>query len=554
MKTLHALAIGTALLVAFGCQQEQKETTLEASRWEPIEFSFAHAHGDHPYWTHGITGKFLLSGSTDTIRVQAFWASADSVKLRFTPLDTGNYSYWINGNNETVEQGDIIVSPGANTGFVRIDKQYPYHFVYDNGDRHFMFGTTYYNMVLNACAGDRWKVAIDSALVFGINKFRVFVNSLKDERTPDPLVHPYQSKGDSIIFEHLNPEYFEALDRIVQYAYVKGMNVDLIVLGNGRDKYSHAGQDIETRYAQYLINRYAAYPNVMWVLVNEWNYVFREHDKGKPYWNALGEYMWKNDPYHYRGSLRRPLSVHQQTRVDFQFFNYDWPTHAIVQLGVRNGQGTVKDEWDDSDPTFKTATKHGDEWGNYSITYNLGHDMPVVNDEYGYIGEPRDKSEATNNDKSTWPRFTREKHRNVMWGIYLAGGYGSAGDKNQYSDGKPYFSANWHSEPEEYSDIKVLTDFFTSGDIEYWKMKSNNDLITSGERVYALAEAGRQYLFYSAEGNSFSAILEPGNYRQVLVNPISGRQKELDNVIGGETGFSLDGSQDWLVWLRKVDG
>ena len=44
--------------------------------------------------------------------------------------------------------------------------------------------------------------------------------------------------------------------------------------------------------------------------------------------------------------------------------------HAIIQYGGWNPDYT-----------------NGDQWGNAGIVHNLGHNMPVVNDEYGYIGQ-----------------------------------------------------------------------------------------------------------------------------------------------------------------------
>lgn len=532
----------------FACSTK---SILSAEKWNPLQLGIpVKLSKENPYWDISVLGTFI-SGE-DTFKIKGFWYNQDTAMIRFTPTKTGNWHYKITQNSKSIKKGIIKVNPTKmkNHGFVRRDKKYPYHFIFDDGTRYFMFGTTYYNMVLNACAGKRWKTAVDSALVFGINKMRVFTNSSKSSKTPYPNVSPFLQNDDSIDYNHLNPAYWNALDKVVDYAFQKGMVVDLIMLGYGAETY--ATKVLDKTYIRYLLARYAAYPNIIWCLTNEWNYIYRDYGRGKPFWNSVGEIVRHEDPYmEYNGQLR-PLSIHQQTRVDFQFFDYDWPVHSIVQLGVRNGQGIVKDEWDDTDPKFKSATKFGDEWGNYSVTYNLGYNMPVVNDEFGYMGEPLDKSAATSNDRSTWPAFTREKHRNVMWGIYLAGGYGSTGDKNKYSDGNPYFSANWHSDPPEYSDIKVLVDFFTSGKIEYWKMHCANNIISSGERVYALAETGRQYLFYSAIGNPFEAKIENGEYLVWLINPTTGNQVQEETFKGKELKMKLDKKHDWVILLKST--
>ena len=541
--------IGSLLLSSLiSCR---KTEVISSTLWKPVEIDLRVRNNQDVSWREPEI-KATFYHKSDTIMIKAFRYDTGIFRLRFTPTYTGLWQFEIKEASRLVRKGFVQVScadPG-NHGFLRRDKEHPYHFVMDDGTRFYMSGTTYYNMLLNAFAGDKWKTAIDSAMVFGINKMRIFAHSAKSSKTPYPYVSPFQQKNDSADYSRLNPEYWKSLDEIIQYSFEKGMTVDMIMLGYGAATY--VTEDLDKQYIRYLLTRYAAYPNVIWCLTNEWNYIYRDHGRGKPFWNSIGEIIRKEDPYMEYGGQFRALSIHQQTRADFQFFNYEWPVHAIVQLVVRNGQGTVKDEWDDTDPEFKTATRFGDEWGNYSITYNLGHNMPVVNDEFGYMGEPLDRSEASSNDRSTWPRFTREKHRNVMWGIVLAGGYGSTGDKNTYDDGSPYFSANWHSDPPEYNDVKILTDFFRSGEIEYWKMKTSNELVLSGNRVYALAEAGRQYLYYSAAGNSFKTRIYDGGYKISKLNPVTGNSEEFGETRGGEVTINLDGNQDWAVLILNT--
>jgi hypothetical protein len=137
-----------------------------------------------------------------------------------------------------------------------------------------------------------------------------------------------------------------------------------------------------------------------------------------------------------------------------------------------------------------------------------------------------------------------------MWGIYTAGGYASAGDKNRYSTGRPYVSGYWHN-PKEYGDIKRLVDFFTTKGIEYWKMSSQNSLKTSGTRVYVLARTGKQYVFYAAVGGTFSAKIVPGTYTVRRYNPSTGEDIALADVTGGGSrSFAVPDSKDWVVYLN----
>src|SRR3990172_9609076 len=125
-------------------------------------------------------------------------------------------------------------------------------------------------------------------------------------------------------------------------------------------------------------------------MVNEWNY----SEVPQEYWNHLGRLVRKEDPWSRDGEFLRALSIHQQTRPDWNFPDETWPSHAILQLGVRNRGTSVRigDEWVQAGRGSRRF-RHGDEWGNHSITRNWTGQYPVVNDEYGYIGEPQDVSE-----------------------------------------------------------------------------------------------------------------------------------------------------------------
>lgn len=523
-------------------------------KWDVTEISLeASRDYENSYLDVDVTGRFISpQGKEKSIR--AFWNGGSSFIIRFNPDEEGTWTYSISGNNDDPglqKKGSLKVEGKAKQcrGFVRRDAAFPYHFIYDDGSRYYMCGTTYYNILLNAMAGDKWKTAVDSALIFGINKYRALLCPIKNEVTPYEQVFPFEERGDSLDHTRLNLPMWQKMDEVIAYSNEKGMVVDLMPFGF--DKPSYSGDSLlDRRYLRYVMARYAAFPNVIWCIVNEWNYRYRSLGKTKPYFNIMGETIREEDPWMVKGDYLRALSIHQQTRIDFQFFNYDWPVHAIIQLGVRNGHGVVRDEWDipaETQPLYR----HGDQWGNAGILYNMGHDMPVVNDEYGYMGEPRDRAASDSPNRDEWPAFTRERHRNVIWGIAVAGGYGSAGDKYTYADGRPYFSANWHSDPLEYRDIKHMVDFFTADGFEYWKMYSQNEIITSGERVYALAEPGRTYLFYAAAGGEFTAGIESGEYTALLFDPRSGESKNLGPQQGGSLNFTMPDTEDWLLYLKS---
>lgn len=99
---------------------------------------------------------------------------------------------------------------------------------------------------------------------------------------------------------------------------------------------------------------------------------------------------------------------------------------------------------------------------------------PIVNDEYGCIGEPVDQSEGQP-PVGTVRRCAREKHRQTLWGIAVGGGDAAAGDKNDYADGRPYFSGNWRDAAEYGANsLRLGGSPISSGDFDcyIWRIVS----------------------------------------------------------------------------------
>ena len=235
--------------------------------------------------------------------------------------------------------------------------------------------------------------------------------------------------------------------------------------------------------------------------------------------------MASQDPYMYEGQAQRPLSVHQQTRIDFQFFGSSWPAHAIIQYRPRNG-----------------ASSYGDKWGEAGIAYNWGHDMPVVNDEYGYI-DPSNEYQLRNGTTFSESRTTI---RNAIWGIGIAGGYGTLGGDNTKitSTNMPIFSGDSYDQPGPYGDIRVLSNVIQS--VNYTGMVPQN-FIVSGNRVYALGMNGDHFI-YVATGQTFSVSL-PGACSISRIDPRTGASTSLGFIGGGTNEISTPDGQDYLYHL-----
>ncbi|MCI0622351.1 MAG: DUF5060 domain-containing protein [Acidobacteria bacterium] len=523
----------------------------DVPQWSVHEIPLT-AVGSHknPYTDVTVTATFNGPGGA-VKTVKGFWDGGRAFKVRFTPDRAGAWTYSIVASPTDaglVDSGTITATAPVvgNHGFLRVDAANPYSFVWDDGTRHFMFGQTYYDVMLNVAAGGGWKTAVDNSAAHGLNKIRLHVYPLQSygrisptapvEETTYPQVIPYGGTNASPNRDQLNIPFWRKLDEYVKYLDSKGVIADLILFNAyvkfGANQWGTQTQD--ERFVRYALARYGAFHNVIWCVSNEW----AASKKPQSYIDTLGSMVRKEDPWIARGSFLRALSVHQNTRIDFQFFGSSWPTHAIIQYGIRNKETAAGDDFQIAG---RTKYHNGDEWGNAGIIYNLGHKMPVVNDEFGYLGD------------STPINLTQTQHRWAIWGIAAAGGYISIGDNRRPPTGTPEISGDWLDAP-EYDDIQRLVDFFTTKGLEHWKMSSQNSLKTSGTRVYVLAETGRQYLIYATVGGTFSVNVASGTYMARRYNPRTGEDATLAELTGGGSrSFTLPDANDWVVYLKAKE-
>lgn len=517
----------------------------EVPRWSTLEITLTSSGSSSNWYTDpasSVTATFSGPAGV-TKRVRGFWDGGRSFKVRFTPTVEGHWKYRTRssnaGLNGAIGNFDCVRPTAGKHGFLRIDVKHPYSFVWDDGTRYFMWGQTYYDVVISALANDHWKESVDKALAYGMNKVRMHVYA-QDFYKPGvefngyPDVQPYVGASESPDRDHLNIPYWRKLDEIVQYMGSKGMVADLIVTNPYWDNREFGTDEQNDRFVKYVVARYAAYTNVIWCLANEWNLSAAGNQykgayrQNKADFDRMGDILSANDPWRAQGEFLRPLSIHNTT-IDFEFFGSSWPTYAIIQYGGWNPDYT-----------------NGDQWGNAGIVHNLGHRMPVVNDEYGYVGQINPKPPIRVN-------MTRTTLRQAIWGIATAGGYGSAGDFRITPMGNPEITGDWYDAPEEYGDLKRMIDFFTSKGIEYWKMSSQNRLLNNGTRTYVLAEPGRQYVIYTALGGSFSVDIAAGNYTVQRYDPRRAAVADLGVVSGGGTrSFTMPDANDWVVFLIRI--
>ncbi len=529
----HRCASAFAVLLAL-VLSSSLAAAVDVPKWSVYDIRLT-ATGTSSNWytdPKGVVTATLTGPGGVTQTVNGFWDGGNVFDIRFTPTVEGTWTYTTSSRNAGLNNKSGTINAAApkasNHGFLRIDPKHTNSFVWDDGTRYFMMGQTYYDWLDGAMANDNWKASVDNMPAYGFTKvrFNVYANNVPGEHNDYPDRTPYGGTPASPNRDHLNIAYWQKLDDMIQYMNAKGLVADLIVttpygvVGQNNIQFGTNAQN--DRFVRYVVNRYAAYDNVIWCMGNEWEKSarMRNYPQKKADYSRLGSIVRNKDPWMTQDSALRPLTIHglqvwRDPQGLFQFFDQRWPTYATMQYGPRSGYQDVGD--------------------NLAIRNNMGHNMPVANDEFKYIGQ-----------------LSRTDHRNALWSIATAGGYSSTADIRENPNGKGVSEStgDWTVPPGgEYRDVQNLTRFFTTKGIEYWKMTSHNEVKTSGTRVYVLAEPGRQYVVYAAAGGTFTLKLPAGDYYAYRYNPRTGETSPLPNVAGGSRTFTLPDASDWVIHL-----
>jgi hypothetical protein len=182
--------------------------------------------------------------------------------------------------------------------------------------------------------------------------------------------------------------------------------------------------------------------------------------------------------------------------------------------------------------------------------------MPVANDEYGYIGN-----------------VTAADARKAAWGVAVAGGYGTMGDRRavpgtvtpggqaETSMRAEYVPANSAA----YNDVKFLIFFFSnpandaSKVTNFYRMRYQDGFIASGSRAVAGGEPGVQYVIYDADGGALTVNLpHPQNaawthYTVTPYNPTTGVFGAVTTVgFGNGIALSAPAGSDTVYLLKQA--
>ena len=289
-------------------------------KWSVFEAQFPGPSSGTPYIDIEFGADFQFEHRK--VSVDGFYDGDGVYRVRFMPDSEGEWLFTTRSNRPELhgKTGRFLCVPPAKGNHGPVAVRSTRHFGYADGTPYLPFGTTCYAWTHQGDSLEEQTLNTLQQSPFNKIRMCVFPKSYAFNRN-EPPAYAFARTADSNDYTHVNPIFFQRLEKRVTQLMQAGIQADLILFHPyDRWGYSNMGAENDDRYLRYVVARLAAYRNVWWSMANEWDFV---KTKTLSDWDRFFRIVQQSDPY---GRLR---SIHNGAVL------YDhgktWVTHASIQ-------------------------------------------------------------------------------------------------------------------------------------------------------------------------------------------------------------------------------
>ncbi len=515
----------------------QSAPRVEAYDFVEVTAAIAAPGAANPFTGATLSGWFARRGAADRVNVEGFCDAADGslFRIRFMPSSAGDYTYSVTyrqGGNEKRYEGAFQAAAGRRRGPIRVDPQYPWHFVWEGAGEHYFFnGATAYWLM--GWRDERFiRNAIERLHGLKVNRMRVLLSGGSYTIYGEPvmtgdnftlLLRPWMAAAPAsfdhpgIDYTRFDVPYWRKFERLLRFARERDMIVSVVQdIADGRI-HPAAGGDDERRYLRYAAARLGAFSNITWDLGDDLD-TFRDEQWAR----QTGTLLESWDPYHHLATSH-PVHREHQDRASA------WFGFTSIQDWSRRQHALMLEERE--------------------IQRKTGRIIPQTNEEYGYEDHYPHWAPGPGSDSA-------ETLRRVAWDIAMAGAYGTAGESARRGVNIwPDTGGGWVNGRGDDTMVMLkgyghMVDFFTS--FEWWTTEPHDELVNNG--AYCLAKPGETYAIYLPAEGDVTVTLEPGRYQAAWFSAFTGEWAPLDGPVTGPRWKSppTPGWLDWALLLKRA--
>lgn len=538
-------ALVTMLLLVPGCKHpagalhgvsfSPTANTVEAYDFVEIIAKINGPRPRNPFTDASLTGHFESMNGRQRWDVEGFCDAEDGAvfRVRFMPPASGEYKYSVQyrqGNDVASTSGTFHATEGHRRGPIRVDPQYPWHFIWEGTREHYFFNGTTAFWLLGWKDESTIRDSIERLHRLKINRLRVTIAGRTDKFYGDPVMvgdnwtvfltpWPGQQPEDiyhpGFDYSRFNLSFWQKFERMLRFARDRDMIISLILDMNDSRIHPDAGSEDEHRFIRYAVARFAAFSNITWDLGDDL-------DQYRDVWwtHRTGTLLKNWDPYHHLATSHPVFNGHQDRTSDwFDFTSFQ--------------------EWSRDQHSFMLKQRQIQKW--------IGRVIPQTNEEYGY-----------EDHYPLWsmrpPAESGDTLRRTAWDISMAGGYQTTGETarrgtNIWPDtGGGWMNGRGDDSMTMLQGYAHMVDFFTSFD--WWMADPHDEMVTGGNDC--LADPGKVYAIYMPHGGKTTVHLVAGDYDASWFNPRTGERTGLPAARGPVWTSPVAGDEgDWAILLTK---
>jgi len=299
-------------------QLNAEVTSNKIERWGTFELSLKGPVGANPFLDVKLIAQF--KHENQIFDVEGFYDGDGIYRVRFMPEQQGIWTYRTKSNRSKLDghTGKFTCVEPSTGNHGPVGVRNTYHFGYADGTPFFPVGTTLYGWTQQSVQLEEQTLAVLKSGPF--NKVRM--SATPHEPSGPSVYYPFKgSPPKNWDFTHLNPKYFQHLEKRIGELRNLGIETDLILFHShaccGFSEMDGASDDL---LVSYLIARLSAYRNVWWSLSNEFDLIKK---KSISDWDRIFKLIRDKDPY---GHLR---SIHN-CHVYYDHCK-SWVTHLSIQ-------------------------------------------------------------------------------------------------------------------------------------------------------------------------------------------------------------------------------
>lgn len=218
--------------------------------------------------------------------VRCFYSSGNTFTARIYADVEGAWKYEIHHKDKCLVKNKFSCMPQCGIkGKVRIDPNNTSKLLYDDGSAYNMQGFEFdWIFLIDQDSHDfpKARKLIDSAVNNGFNMFVSNVVALDVEWDhlsegrdteydfKNPEILPFVKTNDTIDYTMLNLEFFDKMDKIMRYLMDNNTVMHLMFyVWNKKFPWPEFGEEDDNRYFRYIVDRYQAFPNLIWDISKE---------------------------------------------------------------------------------------------------------------------------------------------------------------------------------------------------------------------------------------------------------------------------------------------